>query len=379
MAEKRKWIFFMKLYPLLILFVIMFMSIGYASLNSVDFEISGNATGLLKEYDDIYISTAKASSSNGEEIKFNSINDLLLDMNVILKKQSGSTVTLVITLINASNNLYNFNGVIYAKDLVASQPDIYSNDAIVYSYSSDKTEINPGDTVKVTIKFSYKSYSSSVSPNLKCLLSVDFSKVKGIVQNKIEGSEDIALYDTNNSSEGIVFNGQNSYAIFENEYKFPLTYSVTFKTNIENGIVFGDYDAKTGLGFLGSRIIVNVGTGSSSFTPEFVLSNVFDFDEWYTVDLIYESRTSQRLFVNGVEITKRTGSNYWYWGDETSYLGVRPISNNYSTAYNLDGTIKRFLIYNKLLTESEIMHNYNTSNPDDLIQDSLVTHFEFNN
>lgn len=378
MNYKKKF-FYMKLYPILIMAVIILMSIGYATVNPIDLNIEASASGLLKSYDDIYISEATVVSNNGEKIDFNTINGLLLDTKVTLAKQSSSTVTMVVTLVNPSQVLYKFNGVIYAKELVSSQPDIYSNNDIVFSYSANKTEVNPNETIKVTIKFSYKSYSSSVRPELNSILSIDFGKVKETVDNKIEGGNSVALYETSNSEEGLVFNGENSYAVFENEGRFPLTYSVTFKTNIENGVVFGDYDSKAGFGFLGKRIIVNVGTNTSAFTPEFIMNDIFTPGEWYTVDIIYESLTSQRLFVNGVEITERNAKNYWYWGDKTSYLGVRPISNNYSIAYNFDGVIKRFLIYDRLLNEDEIISNFNANSPDELIQESLITHYEFVN
>ena len=376
MNSKSKWSFYIKFYPLLIMFVIIFMSIGYASINPIELGINGSATGLFQTYNDLYVSSATVSASSSETIDFNSINGLMFDTKVSLLKKSSSTATMVVTIVNPSQTSYRFNGVIYAKDLVSAQPNIYSNSDIVYSYSANKTEINPGETIKVTIKFSYKSYSSSVNPILNSILSIDFGKVKETVQNKVEGSNSVALYETTKSEEGLTFNGENSYAVFENTAKFPLTYSITFKTNIENGVLMGDYDTKAGFGFLGKRIVVNVGS-SSSYTPEFIMNNSFQSGEWYTVDLLYESVTSQRLFINGVEVTTRGNRNYWVWGDSVSYIGVRPISNNYSTAYNFDGVLKRFLIYNKLLTEGEIIQNYNVSSSDDLIQDSLVTHFEF--
>lgn len=380
MNQRKRWFFYMRFFPILIFIAIVTMSIGYATINSINLNVSGSASGLFQTYNDIYIRSATVSSKNGEKINFNGINGLMLNTSLSLVKQSSSTVSMVVTLFNPSQNTYKFNGVIYAKDLVSSEPNIYSNSNIVYSYSSSKSEVGPNESVKVTITFSYKSYTSSSSQNLNSILSIDFAKIKETVVDKLNGSNSVALYDAERSDEGIVFNGDNSYAIFENSYKFPLTYSITFKTNLINGVVFGDYDTKAGLGFLGNRLILNVGNGNDVRTAEFLMNSSLSIGEWHTLDFLYTSVSQQRVFVDGVEITKRSSStNYWVWGDSVSYIGMRPISNNYTTAYHFDGVLKRFLIYNRLLSDNEIIQNYNTENPNDLIQDSLVTHFEFGN
>lgn len=380
MNQRKRWFFYMRFFPILIFIAIVTMSIGYATINSINLNVSGSASGLFQTYDDIYIRSATVSSKNGEKINFNGINGLMLNTSLSLVKQSSSTVSMVVTLFNPSQNTYKFNGVIYAKDLVSSEPNIYSNSNIVYSYSSSKSEVGPNESVKVTVTFSYKSYTSSSSQNLNSILSIDFGKVQETVVDRVDSSNTVAIYDAEHTDEGMKFNGSNSYAVFENTSRFPLTYSVTFKTNLENAVIFGDYDTKAGLGFIGKRLILNTGTSNSAYTYEFEMDAPLELGVWHTIDLVYESVASQKVYLNGVEITKRTTKrNYWFWGDTTSYIGVRPISNNYSIAYNFDGVLKRFMIYSKLLSEDEIIQNYNTENPNDLIQDSLVTHFEFGN
>ena len=232
----------------------------------------------------------------------------------------------------------------------------------------------------VNITFTYAENADLTQNFLDALLSLEYSETKIISNATGNSNGDIIIFDTEQNSNGIVLNGTNSYANFENTTatEFPLTYSITFKTNETSGVLFGDYTTKSALGFIEKRVVINLSPpGTENRTKEYLLSEVLSTTEWNTFDVVYLSNTEQKLYLNGVEITKTTATgNYWVWGDSLSYIGTRPISAQYSTAYNFKGTVKRFMVYDKELTQEEIIHNYNASSSN-IITDQLAIYYDF--
>ena len=93
-------------------------------------------------------------------------------------------------------------------------------------------------------------------------------------------------------------------------------------------------------------------------------------------NILYESINIIRLFVDGVEVTSRGANNRWDWSNNESYLGRRGYSATLGHTY-FDGVIEKFMIYDDLLTEEEILYNMNSTNPNDVIKDNLKLYYYF--
>ena len=186
-------------------------------------------------------------------------------------------------------------------------------------------------------------------------------------------------YNVTQSSEGHVYNGVDSYTKLPNniDVSLPATYSIKFKTPmVGNQILFGHYKTFAGLGTFNSNtnLIVTIGSNDESRYP-FIYTG--EPNTFYTMDLLYESLDNIRLFVNGVEITQRTTTaNKWNWDMNESYLGRRSYSNSINNTY-FKGTIEYFMIYDDLLTETEILQNYNATDPNARITDNLKLYYYF--
>ena len=80
------------------------------------------------------------------------------------------------------------------------------------------------------------------------------------------------------------------------------------------------------------------------------------------------------MFIDGVEVTSRGEKNRWDWENDESYLGRRGYSATLGHTY-FDGVIEKFMIYDDLLTQEEILYNMNSTNPNDVIKDNLKLYY----
>lgn len=195
----------------------------------------------------------------------------------------------------------------------------------------------------------------------------------------LSGNENTIIYaNTTITDEGLTFDGTSSSARLPDDtgVTFPATYSLKFMTNATyNQIIFGDRTTNAGFGTYtnNTKFIATIG-GSAQDAP------VFNFNTkvgvLYQIDILYESINKIRLFVDGVEVTSRGTNNRWDWSNNESYLGRRGYSATLGHTY-FDGVIEKFMIYDDLLTEEEILYNMNSTNPNDVIKDNLKLYYYF--
>ena len=195
----------------------------------------------------------------------------------------------------------------------------------------------------------------------------------------LSGNDNTAIFaNTTVTNEGLSFDGTSSSARLPDDtgVTLPATYSLKFKTNVTyNQIIFGDRTTNAGFGTYKSNTSFIATIGSTDQDAP-----IFNFKAevgvLYQIDILYETINNIRLFVDGVEVTSRGANNRWDWSNDESYLGRRGYSASLGHTY-FDGVIEKFMIYDDLLTQEEILYNMNSTNPNDVIKDNLKLYYYF--
>ena len=163
MAKKRQKN--TKYFPIFIFISILFMSIGYALINSVILNVAGNL--IAKNQSGVFITEIKHLSNKNvdiSKIKFTNIYQTMLSSEIILSNSDPTSyITYQITVYNSSNNSYYFDGAIYEKE-----SEMYSNSNIIFKLDNIQTgdKIEPQTTKTFNITFSYKNQTLPSSNSL---------------------------------------------------------------------------------------------------------------------------------------------------------------------------------------------------------------------
>lgn len=153
------------LYLFLITLTTIFMSIGYATINSITLDISGDVS--LVSQEGLFITEVNYDSNidaNLEESKIITFSSTTLNSRVVLSNTNGnSSITYKIKVYNKNNETYRFNNSIYDNAF-------YSNQNIIFTLTGiDKdTKIEPHTFKEFSITFSYKD---NIVPDSNTLVS----------------------------------------------------------------------------------------------------------------------------------------------------------------------------------------------------------------
>ena len=163
------------IYPILILIVCFIMGIGYATLNTVSLQITGQGVALLQE--GVFITEVNYSTSKGADIvnsNINSASGTVLNSTVVLSEtDSTSYITYSVKLLNT----YNCNAYYIG---TAFDNAFYDNSNITFELSSNLVigmMLAPGESIEFDITFKYKnglSPSSNIN-KLNSYISFNFS------------------------------------------------------------------------------------------------------------------------------------------------------------------------------------------------------------
>ena len=153
------------LYLFLITLSTLFMSIGYAMVNSITLDISGNVS--LVSQEGLFITEVNYETNidaNLEESKIITFSSTTLNSRVVLSNTNGnSSITYKIKVYNKNNETYRFNNPIYDNAF-------YNNQNIIFTLTGiDKnTKIEPHTFKEFSITFSYKD---NIVPDSNTLVS----------------------------------------------------------------------------------------------------------------------------------------------------------------------------------------------------------------
>ena len=174
-----------KIFPILILVATIFMSVGYASINSIIINISGEV--IAKEQDGIFITEIeyieRSDSLPNENYSISYADNTILKSLVTLEPDDlTSEVSLKISFCNSTEDDYVFKDVVYAEELTDEVDDVYSNSNIVYTFDK-KNEIitKNGGTLEVIITFKYSDINESTSNILNSILNFKFDLTVHVV------------------------------------------------------------------------------------------------------------------------------------------------------------------------------------------------------
>lgn len=160
--------------PIFLSLCILFLSMGYAAINSITSEISGKLNA--NKQDGIFITDIKYYSNYDaltNESDINNYYQTTMNSTIALSKTNpDSTITYEITVYNSTDDDYRFNQVLYA-------PEFYDNEDITFSLVDLKKRdrlISKG-FLTFYITFSYVDGSISENNILNSFLNFEFIKV----------------------------------------------------------------------------------------------------------------------------------------------------------------------------------------------------------
>lgn len=226
-----------KIFPLIILIAAMFMSVGYATVNSVLMDIDGLVT--IKKQEGVYITETKYNNSVSalEENKINNVFQTTVNFQVELSQtDSTSSITYDISVYNSSSYSYTYTGVIYGDEF-------YSNSNIGFEVSGlEENDILKSNEIKIfQVKFYYRNENNISNNKLESYLNFKFEKNNwqsitnyGMKNFEITNSGDGKFITANYTS---VPNQYEKINLPLNNLKTGSLYQLTFTTSNDNTII----------------------------------------------------------------------------------------------------------------------------------------------
>ena len=188
-----------------------------------------------------------------------------------------------------------------------------------------------------------------------------------------------ALYQ--NYSKGVVnVDGNNDYIstpIFN--LTTPVTVSVWVKNVISDGIVFGA--SGVGIGYPNGEYIFAYNgkslwiQGNNNNFKAFQLPQL-NLNQWSNLVMTRDVGNNMRVYLNGIGSTSNPQSN-----SNTIQMNQIGRYSNFTNSLNSKGSIGEVKIYNRALSASEILQNYNATkkkfNPEEnIVRDGLVLNLD---
>lgn len=164
---------YQKYFPLVIFISILCMSVGYAIINSISLDISGEA--LAKEQTGVYITEVNYLSNNNADTSNSKIINAygtLLNSDISLSSTDvTSSITYTVKLYNSNLEPYEFTGITY---IIGETT--YSNEDIIIEYETGSI-IYANNYLSINITFKYKDTIPS-NNSLLSYITFEFEKLK---------------------------------------------------------------------------------------------------------------------------------------------------------------------------------------------------------
>lgn len=286
--------------------------------------------------------------SNNIEYNIKEIaKDIKEDNNITIEKYYNNEISGIKEGI--TENIVNLNGIVvsvndYAeyKFLIGKQCSI---DKVKTGDINDLTNINDFVDIK---NFENKNFGVNVDSNN----NNDGQKFEKYVEYKFGNIEksNVKLYNGKIQEKGIEFDGTSTYGTLElGDLTFPMSIEMSVQSTQNDGaVLYIDSKTKTAIS-VGTYFTCTVNNNAETYkVPE-------DFFDGNIKNIVvtYNSLTDFNVFVNGTELEK-----YGKKSSLTSYIpSTARIGSRSGTDY-FKGTIYKFRIYDKILSESEILSSY---------------------
>ena len=174
---------------------------------------------------------------------------------------------------------------------------------------------------------------------------------------------------TFNSSNGgsIVFDGINDYCrLSRNILDIPFT-GVTFEawvylnSNIFQALIIGTWDVSIANDVAALFVFENgiaIGVGDREVSEEgLIVRNILNTNQWYYIAGTWNSDRTYKVYRNGSLMRTGTQTGNGWNSDSTVNFDIGGEANNNFRYFN--GRIARTQVYNRTLSDVEILQNYN--------------------
>ena len=156
--------------------IVLFMSIGYAAINSISLEISGYASASPMQ--GLVITDARYSTDYYADLTASKINNIFqtnLSSTIVLTQNRFSYISYEISIYNSTDNDYS-----YVETTYMTGTNTYDNENIVFTLTNLSTGeiIESGQTKTFKITFSYKNYVIPDNSTLNSILNFKFEKLE---------------------------------------------------------------------------------------------------------------------------------------------------------------------------------------------------------
>lgn len=183
----------------------LFLSVGYAAINSISIEINGLVSAASSGKNKLYIADVTPVNNNSTS-NVNLTSGTFLDSSISLgtDNPSSSSVTFQISLYNNTNYTYQFVSTNY---ILGS--NTYDNENIIFEINNldENTIIESKNTYTFTITFKYNNVDNITNNTLNSKIKFVFKNTSGMPLNQL-----ILLNeeDTLNTGDGL-YNYNNEY------------------------------------------------------------------------------------------------------------------------------------------------------------------------
>lgn len=398
-----------KIFSIVLIIATLFMGVGYASINAISLDISGEVIAQVQ--DGIFITNIKYNEelSNNvlvDDSKINSAYQTNLDSSITLNS-SDSVFSYDITVYNSSDISYYFNEVDYTLG-----SDTYSNSNITFRLEglNDNDVIVAGDYKTFSIVFYYLDSTNITSNVLNSVLNFKFwdypcpkdGTVCDISGNNYHATTVGANWDRDNKV--ISFDGIDDYMYLNNlawgdtteftvDFVAKVHYreedSILFETSLNSNEYYGSFYIDTNE-FGDNEITLAMkypdksNSANSKINHKYV-NNIIDNNNFrhYTVTFnsLNDLTNFTRIYYEGVYQTTTThppknGDGNRYDGDITGNKLVDYefyVASRAGESYFCPMELKAVRIYNKALSDEEVMSNHNGK----IVRDNLLVYWDF--
>jgi hypothetical protein len=218
----------------------------------------------------------------------------------------------------------------------------------------------------------YSLVTSGLSLNLDSSNSQSYSG-SGVTWTDLtgNGNNGVLTGGVSYNSGLITLDGVDDYIEFDNNNllynawggEFTQEFSIRLKGNAPSlkTIFRVDDWSRISISISTSQIVFKIGYDNGSTQSDTLNVNYqFNYNQWYVIGIVWSKLNTQKIYVNGLLVGQRTPTLSNYAG-VLSTSGGANIGRGHSSPYtnNINCDISTFRHYNRVLSDSEILENYN--------------------